>query len=211
MSDVRRGQDRRNEQETCGAALTADADTMETQWTSQGMTADAALPYSFTSGIRNPTCNTTVSFRSSSSSVTKASDHTLVSAPHRIGSHPPYPSKDDGGHDTIRAHVRSVRPGRPGDVTVGGAAPVHPSPSRARSRRGHAAGRPAGGLWLDTSRTAGKHSTHPARRSNRRYPTGTGGFAGVAVARLRVLYSAEAKPRRHCAGIRDRMSAIICG
>ena len=82
----------------------------------------------------------------SSVTLTITSHHTLVITPNRTGSHPPYPSKDDGGHDTIRAHVRSVRPGRPGDVTVGGAAPVHPSSSRARSRRGHAAGRPVGGL-----------------------------------------------------------------
>jgi hypothetical protein len=34
--------------------------------------------------------------------VTKTSDHTLVITPNCIGSHPPYPSKDDGGHDTIR-------------------------------------------------------------------------------------------------------------
>jgi hypothetical protein len=66
----------------------------------------------------------------------RISDHTLVIAPNRIGSRPPYPSKDDGGHDMIRGHVHSVRPGSPGDVTVGGAAPVHPSSSGARSRRG---------------------------------------------------------------------------
>ncbi len=68
--------------------------------------------------------------------VTKTSDHTLVITPNSIGSHPPYPSKDDGGHDTIRVHVHSVRPGSPGDETVGGADPVHPSSSGARSRRG---------------------------------------------------------------------------
>jgi hypothetical protein len=79
-------------------------------------------------------------------SVTRISDLTLVIAPNRIGSHPPYPSKGDGGHDTIRVHVRSVRPGSPGDVTDGGAAPAHPSSSRARSRRGNAAGRPA--RWM---------------------------------------------------------------
>ena len=61
--------------------------------------------------------------------VTKTSDHTLVITPNSIGSHPPYPSKDDGGHNPIRVHVHSVRPGSPGDVTVGGADPVHPSPS----------------------------------------------------------------------------------
>jgi hypothetical protein len=68
--------------------------------------------------------------------VTKTSHHTSVITPNRIGSHPPYPSKDDGGYDTIRVQVHSFRSGSPGDVTVGGAAPVHPSPSGARSRRG---------------------------------------------------------------------------
>jgi hypothetical protein len=82
--------------------------------------------------------------------VTKTSDHTLVITPNRTGSPPPYPSRGDGGHDTIRGHVHSVRPGSPGDVTVGGAAPVHPSSSGTRSRRGNAAGRPVGCLWLDT-------------------------------------------------------------
>jgi hypothetical protein len=65
--------------------------------------------------------------------VTKTSDRTLVITPNRIGSRPPqHPSMDDGGHGTTRVHVRSVRPASPGDVTVGGADPVHPSSSRAR-------------------------------------------------------------------------------
>ena len=69
--------------------------------------------------------------------VTKTSDHTLVIILNRICSHLQYPSKGDGGHDTIRVHVHSVRPGSPGDVlTVGGADLVHPSPSGARSRWG---------------------------------------------------------------------------
>ena len=68
--------------------------------------------------------------------VTKTSDHTLVITPNRIGSHPPYPSKDGGGQHPIRVRVHSVRPGSPGDVTVGGADPVHPSLSGARSRWG---------------------------------------------------------------------------
>jgi hypothetical protein len=67
--------------------------------------------------------------------VTRIEHHTLVITLTRIGSRLPYPSKDDGGHDTIRVHVHSVRPGSPGGVTVGGADPVHPSSSRARSRR----------------------------------------------------------------------------
>jgi hypothetical protein len=79
-------------------------------------------------------------------SVTKTSHHALVITAittNRIGSHPPHPSRVDGGHDTIRGHVHSVRPGSPGDVTVGGADPVHPSSSRAISRRGTP---PAGAL-----------------------------------------------------------------
>jgi hypothetical protein len=59
-----------------------------------------------------------------------------VITPNRIGSRPPYPSIDDGGHDPIRVHVHPSRAGTPGDVTVGGADPVRPSSSRARSRRG---------------------------------------------------------------------------
>jgi hypothetical protein len=66
----------------------------------------------------------------------------LVITPNRIGSRPPRSSEDDGGHETSRVHVHSFRSGTPGDVNVGGAAPVHPSSSRVRSRRGHAAGRP---------------------------------------------------------------------
>jgi hypothetical protein len=54
--------------------------------------------------------------------------------PHRFTS--PCPSMDDGGHETIHVHVHSFRSGTLGDVTGGGAAPVHPSSSRARSRRG---------------------------------------------------------------------------
>ena len=68
--------------------------------------------------------------------VTKTSDHTLVIILNRICSHLQYPSKGDGGHDTIRVHVHSVLPGSPGDVTVDGADPVHPASSGASSRRG---------------------------------------------------------------------------
>jgi hypothetical protein len=48
----------------------------------------------------------------------------------------------DGGYDTIRAHAHPFRPRSPGDLTVGWADPVHPSSSRARCRRGYAAGLP---------------------------------------------------------------------
>jgi hypothetical protein len=102
-----------------------------------------AVPLLLFSAIRISTVRNGIS---RITSVTRISNHTLVITPNRIGSRPPYPSRDDGGHDTIRAHVHSFRPGTPGDVTVGGAAPVHPSSSLARSRRGLAAGRPVGCL-----------------------------------------------------------------
>jgi hypothetical protein len=42
----------------------------------------------------------------------------------------------------IRIRVRTFLSGRQGHVPVDGVDPAHPSASRARSRRGHAAGRP---------------------------------------------------------------------
>jgi hypothetical protein len=88
-----------------------------------------------------------------------------VIAPNRTGSRPPYPSVDDGGRDTIRLHVHSVRPGSPGDVTVGGADPVHPSSSRARSRQGTP---PAGPLAAyDWPRERGERERERERKRER--------------------------------------------
>jgi hypothetical protein len=102
---------------------------------------------------------------------TKTSDHALVITPNRIGSHPPYPSRDDGGHDAIRVHVHSVCPATPGDVTVGGAAPVHRSSSRARSRRGMP---PAGPLeaydWTRPEWWKDIPHKHHLQRSSSAYP-----------------------------------------
>jgi hypothetical protein len=91
----------------------------------------------------------------------------------------------------IRVHVNSVRSGTPGDVTAGGAVPVHPSSSRARISR-----RPA--LWMPKTRhdpnggeMVDNYSTHPARRSSWRYLTGTAGVAGVAVVQPRIQKISE--------------------
>jgi hypothetical protein len=68
---------------------------------------------------------------SNSSPEDNASSH-ITCAPNRTAPSPPYPSR------AVRLHVRAFRSGSPGDVTVAGAAPVHASSSRARSRWGHA-------------------------------------------------------------------------
>ena len=67
------------------------------------------------------------------------SDH---DEPHRFAS--AVPIKDDIGPDSIPRSCAYVPLGTPGDVTVDGVDPAHASSSRARSRRGHAAGRPVG-------------------------------------------------------------------
>jgi hypothetical protein len=142
----------------------------------------------------------------SNSSVAKTSSHRLVITPNRIGSRPPYPSKGNGGHDTIRVHVHSFRSGTPGDVTVGGAAPVHPSSSRARSRRRHAAGRIAGYLRLDTSRMAETYST----RSSRVYRTSRG-TGERNIPQARAVYLRERARCAHLARTQDVAAHLRSG
>jgi hypothetical protein len=168
----------------------ADADTIGTQWA--GLTIGYCRTGRFPSVIilrsrtgidsefesqPGPTASL-----AENTSVTRPGEHTLVITPIRIGPRPPYPSRDDGGPDTVRSRAfvpRRNSGGCDGRRSRSGPSVLVPSPWPSGVRRRPARWMPmtrhvpSGGDTFHTraggadARPPGGSATRPWRRRSR--------------------------------------------